>query len=89
MCRGRPRPRADRTSDLSSRKESVIPSEVKGDPASPNPAKQKGAPSFRVLCGKVGNENPDERTALTFEIVRGLVGHKVGVYDDFTGAHYE
>jgi hypothetical protein len=30
--------------------------------------RKKGAPSFRALCGKVGNENLDERTAFTSEI---------------------
>jgi hypothetical protein len=29
------------------------------------PAKQKGAPSFCARCGKVGNENPTERTAFS------------------------
>src|SRR5580658_3118226 len=35
------------------------------------PARQAGAPSFRVLCGKVGNENLDQRTPSTSETGQG------------------
>jgi hypothetical protein len=47
----------------------VIPSEVEGScvsqdasPLNLTHAKPTGAPSFRVLCGKVGDDNLDERT---------------------------
>jgi hypothetical protein len=43
------------------------------DPVSLNltPAKQAGAPSFRVLCGKVGTENLDQRTPSISETGQG------------------
>ena len=40
-------------------------------PLNLTPTKKKAAPSFRALCGKVGNENLDERTASTSEIGGG------------------
>src|SRR5580704_11590494 len=43
------------------------------DPVSLNltPARQAGAPSFRVLCGKVRTENLDQRTPSTSETGQG------------------
>ena len=58
--------------------ESVLPSAAEGPGVSHNanplnltPAKQPGAPSFCVLCGKVGNENLDQRTPSTSETAQG------------------
>jgi hypothetical protein len=65
QCR-RERPRVGTRNNLSSRAQSR-------DPVSLNltPAKQPGAPSFRVLCGKVGTENLDQRTPSISETGQG------------------
>jgi len=60
----------DTTWPYGTTQKSPLKRSLDGPPVPPNLtlAKQAGAASFRVLCGKVGDENLDKRTAFASEL---------------------